>query len=79
MPAAEKDRLTYAFGHLVSSFGTDAHAGDSGELAQEVLTELGFSPREKSIIEDLAEHVAGNYQYTGEAEDEQRRIEQGEI
>jgi hypothetical protein len=83
LPQESRDRLTYAFGHLVASFGTDAHSGDSGELAADTLIELlGDNDEAYMIIGALgvvAEHVAGNYEWTGEAEDERRKIEAGEL
>lgn len=76
----KREALTYAFGHLVGSFYTDdATAGWSGELAGEVLAELGLSQEEIDRLEILAEYVYGNYNYTGEAEEYQRKIEAGEI
>lgn len=80
---AIRECLTYAFGHLVGSFGTDAHAGDSGDLARDVLVEvLGDDEAGLLAIGSLltvAEHVAGNYAYTGEADDYYRRIKSGEV
>lgn len=77
-PEMRQRQLKYAFGHIVDGFGTDAHAGDSAELGDEVLTDMGFTTAEKAIVHTLAEHVAGNYQYTGEATDLLRQIERGE-
>jgi hypothetical protein len=62
---------------LVSSYGTDAHAADSADHGQETLLDAGFSPDELEIIHDLAEHVSGNYTYTGEAIEIARRIRDG--
>lgn len=76
---SDRAKLTYAFGHLVGSFGTDAHAADSGELGDTVMDEIGLVPDERAIVRVLAEHVAGNYRYTGEADDLIRRIERGEV
>lgn len=64
-PDLQKD-LVYGFGHLVSSYITDdAHSGDSGDLAQEVFESLGLSDYTIKILELVAEHVWGNYEYTG--------------
>ena len=74
------DRLIYAFGHLVSSYRVeDAHAGDSGGLALDVLYDMEFTEREIAIIEALAEHVFGNYEFTGEGMEILRRIKAGEL
>lgn len=74
-----RQKLTYAFGHFVAAFGTDAHAGDSGDLARDVLRELGLDERAIDDIAVLAEEVAGNYEYTGKADDVFQRIEAGEL
>ena len=69
-------RLAYAFGHLVASHTPDdPHHADSGDLADEELDALGLSLREKDLVEAIAEHVAGNYTYTGEAELALREME----
>jgi hypothetical protein len=79
----ERDRLTYAFGHLVSSYvEDDPHAGDSGDLAYEGIYEFvkenpNITLRE--VLDVIAEYVHGNYAYTGEAIEDRRRIERGEI
>jgi hypothetical protein len=70
--------VLYAFGHLVSSNGVDAHAADSGSEADDVMEGLGLTARERAIMELLAEHVSGNYDYTGEADDFLRRVREGE-
>jgi hypothetical protein len=63
----EQERLKYLFGHLVDSYHTEnAHASDSGELAQDEMTNLDLTQREKQIIDTIAGEVAGNYRYTGE-------------
>lgn len=64
----KRDRLTYAFGHAVSSHMIDAHSADSGELAIEVLSDLGLTEEEIEIVGYIAEHVAFNYEWTGEGE-----------
>jgi len=73
-------KIVYAFGHLVASCNPqDPHHGDSGDLAYDCLRELGY---DEDAIEDLryvAEHVAGDWEYTGRAVEEFRRIEAGEI
>lgn len=79
-----RERLTYAFGHLVSSFNPeDPHHGDSRDLAGDVLAELLGEGTEGlvaiGVLDVIAEHVAGNYEWTGEAEEFQRRIERGEV
>lgn len=74
-----RDRVAYAFGHAVSSYSTDAYAGDSGDLAQEVVEELGFTPMTVELFWLIAEHVAGNYAYTGEADRIRHQIEAGEV
>lgn len=76
-----KKGLTYGFGHLVSSIDRpdDAHAGDSADLAFDTFEELGYGDAIVEVIEALAEWVAGNYEWTGEAEQLQRRIERGEV
>ena len=74
------DRLTYAFGHLVSSFNPeDPHHADSGEEGTEVLASLGFTGETMEVVHALAEHVAGDYAYTGEATETRRRIESGDL
>ena len=75
----DRDRITYAFGHLVSSYTPDAHSGDSGELALDTLAEIGLDEDMCMVIEMIAEHVNGNYQYTGEADEFSRRAEAGEV
>jgi hypothetical protein len=68
-PKPVREQLFYAFGHLVASFNPeDPHHADSGDLARETLTELGLTEGDVAIIDGLAEHVAGNYRYTGEQE-----------
>ena len=72
------ERAMYAFGHLVASHNADAHAADSGDLASEVMTELGLTDRERDLVELAAEYVAGNYTYHGEAELFTKRVKAGE-
>lgn len=68
------ETVVYAFGHLVSShFTDDAHHADSGDLAQDVMEHLNLTVREREILEAVAEHVAGNYRYTGEITNLERR------
>jgi len=63
----ERQRLVYMFGHLVASHNPDdVHHADSGDLADEIMDEMGLGPEERNRIEVLAEHVADNYRYTGE-------------
>jgi hypothetical protein len=78
-PESYEEVLIYTFGHLVASHGTDAHAADSGELAEDLMAEGDMESGQRIVLRTLAEHVAGNYQYTGEAEDLQRRMERGEV
>ncbi len=52
-----EDRLRYAFGHLVDSFSFGAYSAASGELADEVLAELGLTENEIKIVTILAEKV----------------------
>ena len=75
----ERENLTYAFGHMVSAFSTDAHAGDSGELADECFRDLGYDDKGIERLRAIAEDVAGNYEYTGKADDYERRIKAGEV
>lgn len=75
----DRDTLIYGFGHLVGSHGTDAHAGDSGDLALEVLESLGLTARQIEILDMVAEHVADNYEYTGTGVAVRRKIEAGEM
>lgn len=81
-PADRDEALTYAFGHLVSSYSPAprGHEGDSADLAQGVLTGdmLRLDPRALAAVHRLAEYVAGNYEYTGEAEAALRRVRSGE-
>jgi hypothetical protein len=75
-----KARLIYAFGHLVGSFNPeDPHHGDSADLADDVMNEIGLTDSEREVVRDLAEHVAGNYDYTGEADRVTRQIEAGDL
>lgn len=75
-----RSKLIYAFGHLVASHNPeDPHHADSGDLADDVLRDMGLSEVEMDQIEAIAEHVAGNYRYTGDAEESERRIEAGEL
>lgn len=73
-----RDKIAYAFGHLVASYDTDAHAGDSGDLGDEVMREV-VPAGSMWIIDAIAEHVAGNYAYTGEAIDIRRKIQNEEF
>ena len=75
----QREKVVAAFGHLIASFGTDAHAGDSGDLALDTLNEVGLDEGAIAALEVAAEHVAGNYQYTGEADEFARRAERGEV
>lgn len=75
-----RDGLTYAFGHAVSShIEGDAHSGDSGDLAIDVMSDLGLTEEAIDMVMVLAEHVHGNYDYTGRGEELRRRIERGEV
>lgn len=65
-PEQRAQALVYAFGHLVASYTPDAHAGDSGDLGQEVLDRLGLDEKAKAAVHRLAEHVAESYTYMGE-------------
>jgi hypothetical protein len=51
----DTERLAYAFGHLVSSHMTDAHAGDSADEANDVLNKMELTVRERDIIYALSE------------------------
>ena len=76
---ANRERVLYAFGHLVGSYGTDAHAADSGDEGQTVLRDEGLSDAEIEIVHIIAEDVAGNYRYTGEADEVIQRIQAGTL
>lgn len=74
-------RLIYAFGHLVSGYAhpDDPHAGDSLDLARDVLEAEGLEVPAIAVVIQLAEYVADNYQYTGEGRERRRKIESGEL
>lgn len=75
-----RERIVYAFGHLVSGQEREtAHSADSMDLARDVLDELGLTAGELDLVELLAEEVAGNYRYTGKADEVLRRIRSGEL
>lgn len=73
--------LTYAFGHLVSGFANpdDAHSADSIDLGFDTLFAKGYDAQTIAIITDLAEHVAGDYEYTGKATALYNLIDMGEF
>jgi len=50
--------LEYCFEHAVSAFYTDAHSADSGELANDVMDDLGLTDRECELLWILAENRA---------------------
>ena len=76
----DRDRIAYMFGHLTALFNPDdPHHADSGDLAADEMQAMGFTGPERMLTEILAEHVHGNYQWTGEGEDLRRRIERGEV
>lgn len=85
MSQEERDRLTYAFGHLVSSYVEDnPNASDSAHLALDELDKYevekqGINVSISVVLDVIAEYVHGNYAYTGEAIEERRKIERGEI
>jgi hypothetical protein len=76
-----KKSLIYGFGHLVGSISRpdDAHSADSADLAFDTFDAAAFTDDQVEIIECLAEYVAANYEWTGEGEELQRRIERGEV
>lgn len=78
-PQEFRDSLTYAFGHMIGSFATDAHSGDSGDLAVDTLVEIGLSAEAREIVRILAEEVHGNYTYTGEADKYEADIVAGRV
>jgi hypothetical protein len=77
----DKERLVYAFGHLVAGHSRpdDAHSSDSLDLGTDMLQEMGLSQEATDAIQALAVHVAGDYEYTGHATEIARRINAGEI
>ncbi len=80
MRPEEQAVLLYAFGHLVSSYNPeDAHHADSGELGEETLVTLGLTGESMEIVTVLAEHVAHNYEWTGEGDEIARRIKAREL
>lgn len=53
-----RERIKYAFGHLVASlYPDDPHHADSGELAHEVFSELNLFSSEVELLEIVAEYV----------------------
>jgi hypothetical protein len=73
-----RDRLIYAFGHMVAEQNPDdPHGAASGELARETMIDLFDIDMDALDVDDegmlaigvmlvLAEHVAQDYTYTGE-------------
>lgn len=73
MTQETKDRIVYAFGHMVAEHGDGPHAADSGDEARRAILDL-FDLTPETVVEDneallaigcllaVAEHVAENYE-----------------
>src|SRR3954451_16844544 len=67
MQEEERKKLTYGFGHDMDSVIPHSHARDSGDLAKEVFEELSLSTETQEVLEAIAEHFSGDYEYTCKA------------